>query len=167
MATRDGNAPVDRVSGAVLELLLSIDLPRAFYTRLLAPDHDRYPAVDAYFREVIDPVVEAAGYRRLEIGTDPAEHGFMNVEIFRQLHFAALAVADVTALRANCLLELGYALARPMRSLVTAEKGTQLPFDQSAIPCCFWDASESASTKTEKFTKFWHTYIDRGALVDA
>lgn len=112
----------------------------------------------------MDPVVAQAGFERIEMGTDAAEHGFMNVAIFEDVHFASAVVVDVTGHRPNCFIELGYAL-RGTRVIVTAEEGTSLPFDQSAIPCHFWREDEIDDQRREALIDFWQKNIDRPALV--
>jgi len=54
---------------------------------------------------------------------------FMNAEIFNVLHRAALVVVDLTAMRTNCLMELGYALGRRRRFVISAQDGANLGFD--------------------------------------
>lgn len=165
LATRQGGSAAEVIAPRVVSLLCAIDRPKAFYVRLLNPAHPRHAAVEGYFRGVVDPVVQEAGYRRVEVGTDRAEHGFINLEIFRNLHHAAVVIVDVTGLRPNCFIELGYALGRGLRVLVTAESGTELPFDQQAIPCCFWSTSESNAERQSNLVDFWQKYIDRAALI--
>jgi hypothetical protein len=63
------------------------------------------------------------------------------MSIFDNLHYASVVVADVTAERPNCYIELGHALGQATRVIISAEDGTELPFDQEAIPCHFWSPS--------------------------
>ena len=100
------------VSSAVIRLLNAIDHPNAFYVRLLNNKVGDFPRVERFFREIVDPTVKKMGYRRIEMGTDRTEHGFINVEIFERLHYSEFAIVDVTAERPNCFVELGYALGR-------------------------------------------------------
>jgi hypothetical protein len=124
-------------------LVAALDRPRAFYTRLLNPGKSEYAAVEKFFREVVDPVIDSMGFQRIEVGTDPAQTGFINTDIFEALHFSSAAVVDITGERPNCFIELGYALGRKRRVIVTAMTGTSLPFDQQAIPCFFWGADQA------------------------
>lgn len=78
---------------------------------------------------MVDPVIEQIGYRRIEKGTDPTEHGFINVEIFERLYYSELSAVDVTGLRLNCFIELGYALGGRIPAIVTVQEGTSLPFE--------------------------------------
>jgi hypothetical protein len=165
LATRMGAAPAAVVAERLVALLRELELPRAFYVRLLNPMHARFPAVEAFFRQVVDPVTRTAGFQRVEVGTDRAEHPFINVEIFHNLHHASLAIVDITGSRPNCFIELGYALGRATRVLVTAEEGTDLPFDQQAVPCFFWSATDDDATRQQRLVEFWTKYVDRPPLV--
>ncbi|MBI3001925.1 MAG: hypothetical protein HYY46_26210 [Deltaproteobacteria bacterium] len=167
LATRKGAEPDAEIAGRLLRLLTMIAPPRAFYVRLLNRKHERFPVVEAFFRSVVDPVVKAAGFERVEMGTDKTEHGFINVGIFDSLHFASVAVVDLTASRSNCFIELGYAFGRFMRVIVTAEEGTKLPFDTDAIPCHFWKSILGDELRREEFSAFWRKNIDRPPLVCA
>jgi nucleoside 2-deoxyribosyltransferase len=101
------------------------------------------------------------------MGTDPTEHGFVNIGIFEQLHYSELAIVDVTGLRPNCFIELGYALGCGIPVIVTAKEGTVLPFDQSAIPCHFWDLSNDPKTDIQQLLEFMEKNIGRPPLVSA
>jgi hypothetical protein len=51
---------------------------------------------------------------------------------------SAFVIADVSKLSANVFYELGYARALGKKVILTAKKGTQLPFDLGDIPTIFW-----------------------------
>ncbi|MHB8527522.1 MAG: hypothetical protein ACYDD2_15420 [Candidatus Acidiferrales bacterium] len=164
IATRDGAAAASDVANRTVSLLTKIARPAAFYVRLLNPDHPKFKIVESFFRDVVDPVVEEAGLRRIEMGTDKNEYAFMNVAIFEGVHFSSVAIIDVTGERPNCFIELGYAL-RGGRVLVTAEEGTKLPFDQEMIPCHFWKSGDSVADKTKALVDFWEKNINRPPIV--
>ena len=136
----------DCESSAVAEAarLLIVDLrpPRAFYVRLLREDMDEFEPVESFFRGVVDPVVIKSDFTPYEVGRHRSQSAFMNVEIFEGLHRAALIVADLTGVRPNCTMELGYALARRRRVVVTAMHGTLLPFDSDKLPTHFWNPEQ-------------------------
>ena len=165
LATRNGIEPDEEIAGRLIQLLAMAAPPRAFYVRLLSQTHDRFANVEAFFRGVVDPVVKSAGFERIEMGTDKTEHPFINVGIFESLHFASLAIVDLTGSRPNCLVELGYALGRPIRVILTAEEGTQVPFDTDAVPCHFWKPALPDVGRQEEFRIFWKKNIDRPPLV--
>ena len=165
IATRNGTVPPADISGNVTGLLCKFARPTAFYVRLLNPDHAKFNAVESFFREIVDPMVQEAGLSRVEIGTDKSEHAFMNVAIFESLHFSSMAIVDVTGERPNCFIELGYALGTQNRVLVTAEEGTKLPFDQEMIPCHFWKPAAPVADRKKALMEFWEKYINRPSIV--
>jgi hypothetical protein len=168
-ATTTGAGSIARgqVVRSLMQLLAAIDHPSAFYVRLLNKQAKEFSTVERFFREVVDPVVQKIGYRRLEMGTDPTEHGFLNTEIFERLHYSELAIVDVTGLRPNCFIELGYALGCGVHVIVTAQRGTVLPFDQSAIPCHFWDSTNDPKSRIQLLLEFTERNIGRPPLVSA
>ena len=101
IATRDGNAPSGEIAGRASGILAKVARPDAFYVRLLRTDHAKFGAVEGFFRDVVDPVVEEAGLRRIEMGTDRTEHAFMNVGIFESLHFSSVVIFEITGERPN------------------------------------------------------------------
>jgi len=163
--TGNGSVPCQQVVISLMQLLAAIDRPNAFYVRLLNNQVHEFAAVERFFREVVDPLVEKIGYRRLEMGNDPTEHGFINIEIFERLHYSELAIVDVTGLRPNCFIELGYALGCGIPVIVTAEEGTALPFDQNAIPCHFWSVKIDAEANFKKLLVFIDKNLGRPPLV--
>jgi len=165
IATRAGAIPATDIADRAIALLGKIARPNAFYVRLLNAKHPKFAPVESFFRNVVDPVVEEAGMSRVEIGTDKSDHAFMNAAIFESLHFASLAIVDVTGERPNCFIELGYALGNANRVLVTAEEGTKLPFDQEMIPCHFWNASSPFSDSKNVLVEFWKKNINRPSIV--
>lgn len=165
LATRKGAEPDTEVARRIVSLLGMLAPPTTFYVRLLTKKHESFLRVEKFFREVVDPVVADAGLLRIEMGTDKTAHGFINVGIFDSLHFARVAIVDLTGSRPNCFIELGYALGRATKVIVTAEDGTQLPFDADAIPCHFWKPASSAEARQKEFKAFWKSNVDRPPLV--
>jgi len=165
LATQGATTKVSEVAEGILELFKILNLPKVFYTRLLNQKLDAFPRVESFFRNVVDPVVSAAGYDRVEVGTDVSEHPYINVAIFEGLHFSTIAVVDVTGERPNCFIELGYALGRGVRVIMTAEDGTNLPFDQQAMPCHLWTHGEDDALRQANLTEFWRKNVDRPPLV--
>ena len=165
IATRGGAVPATDIADRAIALLGKIARPNAFYVRLLNAKHPKFSPVESFFRNVVDPVVEEARMSRVEIGTDKSDYAFINVAIFESLHFASLAIVDITGERPNCFIELGYALGNASRVLVTAEEGTKLPFDQEMIPCHFWNASIPFSDSKNALVEFWKKHINRPPIV--
>jgi len=164
IATRNGAALASDVATRTVGLFAKIERPVAFYVRLLNPGHVKFKLVESFFRDVVDPVVDDAGMRRVEIGTDKSNYAFINVGIFENLHFSSLAIVDVTGDRPNCFIELGYAL-RGGRVLVTAEEGMKLPFDQEMIPCHFWKAADPVADRKKALVEFWKKNINSPPIV--
>ena len=164
IATRNGSTAAANVASRTLSLLAKIERPAVFYVRLLNSGHAKFTIVESFFRDVVDQVVDEAGMRRVEIGTDDSDYAFINVGIFENLHFSSVAIVDVTGERPNCFIELGYAL-RGNRVLVTAEEGTKLPFDQEMIPCHFWKPGDTVADGKKALVKFWKKNINRPPIV--
>jgi hypothetical protein len=149
LSTR-GETSADVLADRVVQLLDELEPPRCFYVRLLDSSVQVFGEVERFFREVVDQVVAALGFSSFEMGRDEPEHGWMNDEIFARLYFSSLVVVDLTELRPNCLAELGYALGRAQRVIVTARDGTKPPFDLDKIPWFFWDpAADSSELRTK------------------
>lgn len=146
---------------------LATDLrPRpAFYVRLLATDHSEFAAVEQFFREVIDPVVIERGFTPEEMGRAKPEEAFMNVEIFRALHRAGMVIVDLTGVRPNCTMELGYALARRRRVVISAQKGTDLPFDTDKLPTHMWEDGPTRDEHIDAYRDWFDRYNELPPLV--
>lgn len=165
LATRRGQSPAERVAQGIVDLIEAIEPPSAFYVRLLARDHNEYPEVERFFRNVVDPLIQELGYEKTEMGLSVSAHAWMNAQIFDSLHNCVVAVVDMTGLRSDCLIELGYALGRSRRIILTAKKGTSLPFDSKMIECYFWEDSTSDDERLSQLKEYWRRNIDRPPLV--
>jgi hypothetical protein len=167
IATDEGRTEMSTVVEGIIDIIMNLAPPTVFYVRLLNDEHEAYERVERFFRNVVDPLIAELGLTRVDLGKDEVESGFINMEIFRRLHRSTVAVVDVTGGRPNCFIELGYALGRPLRVICTAEEGTRLPFDQSAIPCYFWRDHEPAEKTKEGLRVFWQQYINRASVVES
>jgi hypothetical protein len=163
LSTTNG-ADAGIIARGLVQLVSDLALPKAFFVRLLNRDHESFAAVEDFFRMIVDKQVTDLGYARVEVGTDRTQEAFLNVEVFQQLHYASISVADLTGLRANCLIELGYALGRQIPVILTAMRGTRLPFDPGAIPCHFWGGRDQ-EVEMKDFRQFWKANADRGPIV--
>jgi len=63
-------------------------------------------------------------------------------EILDRIERSAFIIVDLTDLRPNVFYELGYADGLRKKVIVTAKKGTELPFDVKDIPTIFWESYE-------------------------
>lgn len=156
----------DELARRALVLLDGLEPPRAFCVRLLAPQHRDYPDVDRFFTDIVRPVVEQDGFRVVDLGVDPQERAWMNEEIFCELHFATLAFVDLTALRPNCLIELGYALGRAHRTIITARTGQTMPFDADKLPWHFWNPTGATADQQAALRGHIRQYGSRAPLVE-
>lgn len=156
----------DRVS-ALINLLESLERPKAFAVRLLNPNHADYATVQDFFDVVAKPVLEDEfGYRLIVIdGRQTYEHARIDQEIFAKLHRSSVVLADLTGARPNCFLELGYALGRGLPTMVTAREGADLPFDITTFAGHHWKASGSAHDRRQAFKEHWHAIRNRPTLV--
>ncbi len=155
----------EKYADSILDFLETIIKPQIFYVRLLNMDEKEYQLVEDFFRNVVDTVVQKLQYSIMDMEVSEVKSAFLNAEIFRELHNSSIVIADVSGLRPNCFIEVGYAFGLNKKVLLTAIKGTKLPFDPSAIPCYFWDPNISSEQKQESFLKFWKRNINRPPLI--
>ena len=151
----------------LLELLESLERPRAFAVRLLNPDLPEYADVQNFFDTVVQPVIEGElGYRLVVIdGRQAYEHGRIDEEIFAKLHRSSVILADITGLRPNCFLELGYALGRGLPTMVMVREGSDLPFDIKTLSGLHWSTKGTAEDRRRAFREHWRAIRNRPPLV--
>jgi TIR- and PNP-associating SLOG family len=156
----------ERVAGLV-ELLEALEPPKAFAVRLLNPDHADYADVQAYFDTVVEPIVEGElGYKLTVIdGRRPLEHARLDQEIFARLHRSSVVIADITGLRPNCFLELGYALGRGLPTMLMAKAGSEHPFDIYTISGLHWTPGGPVDECRRLFREHWNAIRSRPPLV--
>lgn len=164
-STRGGTADIQEVVAAVSDVIRSLEPPSAFYVRLLNEEHEEFMHVERFFRYVVTPTVESLGYHPVEMGRDASEYAWMNEAIFDSLHHSAVAIVDLTGLRNNCFMEYGYALGRQQKVILTARRGTHLPFDTSAIDCYLWEEDAKDERRIASLEGYWRRNIDRPPLV--
>lgn len=158
----------DRVS-VLVELLESLEKPKAFAVRLLNPDLPDYNDVQNFFDMVVKPVVEdELGYRLVVIdGRQVYEHSRIDQEIFVKLHRSSVVLADITGARPNCFLELGYALGRGLPTVVTVREGASLPFDITTFSGLHWKTTGTVDDRQRAFREHWQAIRNRPSLVPA
>ena len=115
---------------------------------------------------MVDPVIKNKGYSPDEMGGRTPSAAFMNEDIFRSLHLAGLVVVDLTGVRPNCAMELGYALARQKRVLIPAREGTSIPFDTDKLPTHLWNPGVDMDTRIAEFEKWFDRYYELPSLFD-
>lgn len=165
ISTRQGQRPVEEVVAGVVALMEALIPPTAFYVRLLNPEIEGFSAVEGFFSDVVDPVVREFGYEPVVADRGVNEYAWMNDAIFDSLHHSAIVIADLTGLRANCFMELGYALGSAQRVLVTAKAGTRLPFDAQMIEFHAWLDTTPIERRREAWREHWRRNINRPPMV--
>ncbi len=155
----------EKYAYSILDFLETVIKPQVFYIRLLNKDGKDYQLVEGFFRSVVDPVVQKLQYSIMDMGISDINSAFLNTEIFHELNNSSIVIADISGLRPNCFMEVGYAFGLNKKVLLTALKGTNLPFDPSAIPCYFWDPDISNNEKLKSFWEFWKRNINRPPLI--
>ena len=74
-------------------------------------------------------------------------------ELLQKLAQCAFCIVDITEERANVYYELGYSDAAKRPIIVTAKKGTSLPFDVKDIPVVFWENQKGLKEQLRKRIK--------------
>ena len=156
----------DRVGG-ILDLLEALQKPRAFVVRLLNPSIPEYTEVQEFFDTIVQPVVEGElGYNMVVVdGRQEYEHARIDQEIFAKLHRSNVVLADLTGMRPNCFLELGYALGRCLPTMVTMKEGGTQPFDVYTLAGLHWKTTGSIEERRQAFREHWAAIRNRPALV--
>ncbi len=151
----------------VLNLLTALERPTVFAVRLLNSKLAEYKDVEDFFTGVVSHVVEKElGYTlKVVDGKQQNEEPRVDTEIFTKLHNAAVVVADLTAERPNCFIELGYALGRSIPTMVTAREGTKVPFDCDTLTRHEWNVADVLEDRRRKFREYWTANINRPPLV--
>jgi len=160
------NADPTSLTGQVASLIGNLKPPTAFFVRLLDTNDPDYLAAESFFRDVVDHVVSERGYTTVEMGRGKPEAAFMNVEIFAALHRASLVIVDLTGMRANCTMELGYALGRRRRVVTSAKAGTKLIFDADKLPTYFWGDTAPVDERRIAYRNWLDQYSELPPVVE-
>ena len=97
---------------------------------------DRPELEDAFF--TFEQVTGELGYECKLVTEENTEERILP-EILERIRRSAFVIVDLSDLRPNVFYELGYADGLGKRVIVTARKGTELPFDVKDIPTIFWE----------------------------
>jgi nucleoside 2-deoxyribosyltransferase len=163
--TRNGARNVEDVIASLLSLLHALTPPRAFYVRLLNDALTEYPSVENFFRSTVDSLVKELGYEPLQMGLGKNEFAWMNQAIFDSLHHSSVVVVDLTGLRPNCFMELGYAFGNKQRVIVTTRDDTKISFDAFALEAFRWKDGEDSAAQLDRFRTHWERNINMPNLV--
>jgi hypothetical protein len=74
-------------------------------------------------------------------------------------------VVDLTGVRPNCMMELGYALARRRRVVISAKKGTTLPFDEDKLPTYLWGNAGAYDDRIRSYRDWFDRYSELPPIV--
>lgn len=154
------------LASIVVQLLEDLRPRSAFYVRLLNTHHADYVEVESFFRSIVDAVVTERGFTPHEMGRARPDAAFINVELFEILHRAGLVVVDITGVRPDCMMELGYALARRRRVVISAKMGTTLPFDGDKLPTYFWENRGALDERVHAYSDWFDRYSDLPNIVN-
>jgi len=163
--TRNGTAEVGDVVSSVMRLLHALVSPRVFYVRLLNEMLAEYSSVETFFRSTVDSLVMELGYEPLQMGLGKNEFAWMNEAIFDSLHHSSVVLVDLTGLRPNCFMELGYGLGNKQKVIITARDDAEISFDAFALEAFRWKESEDVGQRIERFRRHWERNINMPALV--
>jgi hypothetical protein len=157
---------MERVS-SVIDLLEALEPARAFVVRLLNPGHEDYADVENFFATVVQPVVEGElGYKMMVVdGRQAYDHARIDQEIFAKLHRSSVVLADITGMRPNCFLELGYALGRGLPTMLMVKDGSPHPFDIYTFAGLHWKTTGSLDDRRRAFRDHWTAIRNRPPLV--
>lgn len=156
-----GRPDVEDFVSRFLSFVTNLAAPRVFFAHLLNKSVGNYRSVRNFFDQVVSKITSESGFSRFDSGLDASEEPFLNVEIFKMIHQSSLVIVDLTMLRPNCLVELGYALGTRKKVIVTALHGTRLPFDTEALPCHFWWKKVPIKQRRKEFREFVSLNVNR------
>jgi hypothetical protein len=156
----------DEFAGAIVDFLSQVVSPQVFFIRLLNNTESDFPQVEKFFSDIVTPFVKSKGFTPKEMGKSKNKEPFLNLEIFHGINKSTVIVADLTGLRLNCFMELGYALGLGKRVILTAKTGTDLTLDSIQIPCFFWNQKISNQDLVVGLSQFWDQNIDRKPLIN-
>src|SRR5262249_9764489 len=139
----------------------------AFVVRLLDPTHPDFADVQSFFDIVVKPVIEnELGYRMVVVdGRQPHDHARLDQEIFAKLRRSSLVLADITGMRPNCFLELGYALGRGLPTMLMVKEGSSQPFDIATFAALHWKTGGSVEDRQRAFREHGAAIQPRPPLV--
>jgi hypothetical protein len=163
--TRDATVATNQAVAAIVSLLHALKAPQVFYVRMFNNALPEYLSVEKFFRNTVDRLVLELGYEPLQINRGKNEFAWMNQAIFDSLHHSSVVLVDLTGVRPNCFMELGYALGNRQRVIVTARDDTKIPFDAFAVEAFQWTEVEDPEIQIDRFRTHWERNISMPAVV--
>jgi hypothetical protein len=156
----------DGYSEQIVNFLCRYVKPQIFYVRLLNSKSKKFASVELFFRNVVDPVVESKGYRFAEIGNALLRKPLLDLEIFSKLNKSSILIVDLTGMRPNCLVELGYGMGIGRKFIITARYTTKMPFDIDKIPTFFWNMRKNVNNSKQEFIEHWRINAGKQSITD-
>ena len=95
------------------------------------------------------------------MGASPMNTPRIDQEIFAKLHRSSVVLADITGMRPNCFLELGYALGRELPTMLMARKDSALPFDVQTFAGLLWETGGTVEDRRRTFREHWEAVKNR------
>lgn len=167
LSLKDHLPRVEEFENKFFDFVFHLQRPRAFFVRLLNRKVPEFCEVEKFFRDVVDHVIQNAGYDRFEMGKEASREPFLNVEVFQAIYSSSLTIVDLTGTRQDCLTELGYALGLGKKVIITAQEGTHLPFDSAALPCHFWSSQQTCTQSITNLQEFMKKNINRKPIIES
>jgi hypothetical protein len=163
---RSGTPIPERVTG-LIDCLEALEPPKAFVIRLLNTAHADYGDVQNHFDMVVKPIIEdELGYKMTVVdGRQPFDHARIDQEIFAKLHRSSVVIADITGMRPNCFVEVGYALGRSLPTMLMAKEGSEHPFDIYTLSGLHWKTAGTVDERRRLFREHWNAIRNRPPLV--
>ncbi|HEU4455857.1 MAG TPA: hypothetical protein VFR81_22520 [Longimicrobium sp.] len=124
----------EELAARTVALAEKIVTPRTVFVIMSFKDAPEYR--DLY--KSIGEVCEEFDYRARRVDESNLRKRIIP-EIIRQVRESAFVIADVTEGKPNVYYELGYADGLGKEVILTAKKGTELPFDINDMPVVFWE----------------------------
>lgn len=128
---------LERLAADTVSVAQSAVTPRQVFIAMSFAEDPRFD--DAY--ESMQTVCEQFGLEGSRISNADAVDRIVP-EVLLRIKRAAFVIVDVSEPRPNVYYELGIAQGSGKRVIVTAHKGTELPFDISDIPVIFWESQK-------------------------
>lgn len=105
------------------------------------------------YENAIEPVLEDMEYTVYRVDKI-AKPGEITRQIYDEIDRCEVALADLTCDSPNCYFEAGYAYGQKKNLVLTARKGTHIPFDLATHHILFWeDKKELKELLREHFEK--------------
>jgi hypothetical protein len=106
------------------------------------------PLIDAY--NTFGRVCRAMGFEAFKIDHHIDRSLRIVPGILSAIRRSAFMIADVSEPKPNVYYELGYAQALGKDVIVTAAKGSELPFDIFDVPTVYWDSQHTLETRLKE-----------------